>query len=258
MDASNRSEMSSFSDRSTYLLATYTSFFLWSPFRINIAAPQPSAFPGFPGMGMPEMPGMQGSGAARNRGFNPYSFGGNPFGGNPFGGNPFGASPFGTNPFAAMENSLPGGTAATRPPTGSAPAAAEAAGAASTGAATGADATSTSQPAISGSGTASQVPPHPFAAMMNQQLGGAAGGAGGAQASNPFGFPGMGMGMGDGGFPPMGNNPEMFQQMMQFNQMMRQMQQHQLHSDPTSSTAASTVTPSSQLPGPGVMGFPRM
>ena len=88
---------------------------------------------------------------------------------------------------------------------------------------------------------------------MSQRLGGA-GGAGGAQASNPFGFPGMGMGMGDGGFPPMGNNPEMFQQMMQFNQMMRQMQQQQL-SDPSSS---STATPSSQLPGSGFPSFPNM
>ncbi|KAG0088793.1 Ubiquilin-4 [Podila epicladia] len=40
-------------------------------------------------------------------------------------------------------------------------------------------------------------------------------------APNPFGLPPLG----EGSMPPLGNNPEMFQQMMQFNQMMRQMQQ---------------------------------
>ncbi|KAG0315008.1 hypothetical protein BG000_005337 [Podila horticola] len=64
----------------------------------------------------------------------------------------------------------------------------------------------------SGSGGAG-LPPNPFAAMMGQRMGGG--------APNPFGLPPMG----EGSMPPMGNNPEMFQQMMQFNQMMRQMQQ---------------------------------
>ncbi|CAO3571495.1 unnamed protein product [Mortierella alpina] len=64
--------------------------------------------------------------------------------------------------------------------------------------------------------------PSPFAAMMNQRMGAMSGNP----PPNPFGLPGMGTGE---GFPPMemGNNPEMFQQMMQFNQMMRQMQQQQ-------------------------------
>ncbi|KAG0003718.1 Ubiquilin-4 [Entomortierella chlamydospora] len=63
-----------------------------------------------------------------------------------------------------------------------------------------------------------QTPPNPFSAMMNQRMGG----LGGGPQANPFGLQGMGE-----GFPPMGNNPEMFQQMMQFQQMMRQMQQQQ-------------------------------
>ncbi|KAF8976444.1 Ubiquilin-4, partial [Entomortierella lignicola] len=61
-----------------------------------------------------------------------------------------------------------------------------------------------------------QAPHSPFSAMLNQRMGGMGGGA----QANPFGLQGMGE-----GFPPLGNNPEMFQQMMQFQQMMRQMQQ---------------------------------
>ncbi|KAF9326597.1 Ubiquilin-4 [Linnemannia elongata] len=72
---------------------------------------------------------------------------------------------------------------------------------------------------------------NPFAALMGSQ-----GMGGGNQAANPFGF------------PPMGNNPEMFQQMMQFNQMMRQMEQQQ---------QPHTSQPSSQLP-PGMPSFANM
>ncbi|KAF8933690.1 Ubiquilin-4 [Dissophora ornata] len=56
----------------------------------------------------------------------------------------------------------------------------------------------------------------PFNPWTGQRMGG----FGGGPQANQFGFPGMGE-----GFSPMGNNPEMFQQMMQFNQMVRQMQQ---------------------------------
>ncbi|KAG0296245.1 hypothetical protein BGZ98_001052 [Dissophora globulifera] len=74
----------------------------------------------------------------------------------------------------------------------------------------------------------------PFNPWMAQRMGG----FGGGPQSNPFGFPGMG---GEGGFlPPLGNNPESFQQMMQFSQMMRQMQQQQ----PQPSGAASRAPPS--------------
>ncbi|KAG0380176.1 Ubiquilin-4 [Mortierella sp. AD032] len=77
---------------------------------------------------------------------------------------------------------------------------------------------------------------NPFAAMMGGGSGGGQGMGGGNQATaSPFGF------------PPMGNNPEMFQQMMQFNQMMRQMEQQQPHSS----------QPSSQLP-PGMPSFANM
>ncbi|KAF9361149.1 Ubiquilin-4 [Mortierella sp. AD094] len=69
-----------------------------------------------------------------------------------------------------------------------------------------------------GQSGSAQMPPNPFSAMMNQRMGG----LGGGPQANPFGLQGMGE-----GFPPMGNNPEMFQQMMQFQQMMRQMQQQQ-------------------------------
>ncbi|KAF9214500.1 hypothetical protein BGZ59_003602 [Podila verticillata] len=69
----------------------------------------------------------------------------------------------------------------------------------------------------SGSGSGGAGPPNPFAALMGQR-------AGATGAPNPFGLPSTGDGL---GMPPMGNNPEMFQQMMQFNQMMRQMQQQQ-------------------------------
>ncbi|KAG0024335.1 hypothetical protein BGZ82_010490 [Podila clonocystis] len=75
----------------------------------------------------------------------------------------------------------------------------------------GAPGLSTSSGSSSGGGAG--LPPNPFAAMMGQRMGGG--------APNPFGLPPLG----EGSMPPMGNNPEMFQQMMQFNQMMRQMQQ---------------------------------
>ncbi|KAF9984639.1 Ubiquilin-4 [Mortierella antarctica] len=80
--------------------------------------------------------------------------------------------------------------------------------------------------------------PSPFAAMMNQRMGA----TNGNSPPNPFGLPGMGAGE---GFPPMGmgNNPEMFQQMMQFNQMMRQMQQ-QRPSQPYSQTPPPSAFPS--------------
>ncbi|KAF9575877.1 Ubiquilin-4 [Mortierella alpina] len=80
--------------------------------------------------------------------------------------------------------------------------------------------------------------PSPFAAMMNQRMGM----ANGNLSSNPFGLPGMGAGE---GFSPMGmgNNPEMFQQMMQFNQMMRQMQQ-QRPSQPYSQIPPPSTFPS--------------
>ena len=58
---------------------------------------------------------------------------------------------------------------------------------------------------------------NPLGALLGQRMGG----LGGGPQPSPFGFP-----MGEG-FPPMGNNPEMFQQVLQFNQMMRQMQQQQ-------------------------------
>ncbi|KAK3828343.1 MAG: hypothetical protein J3Q66DRAFT_11970 [Benniella sp.] len=57
----------------------------------------------------------------------------------------------------------------------------------------------------------------PLGALLGQRMGG----LGGGPQPSPFGFP-----MGEA-FPPMGNNPEMFQQVLQFNQMMRQMQQQQ-------------------------------
>ncbi|KAG9319187.1 hypothetical protein KVV02_003250 [Mortierella alpina] len=80
--------------------------------------------------------------------------------------------------------------------------------------------------------------PSPFAAMMNQRMGA----TNGNPPPNPFGLPGMGAGE---GFPPMGmgNNPEMFQQMMQFNQMMRQMQQ-QRPSQPYSQIPPPSAFPS--------------
>ncbi|KAK3822279.1 MAG: hypothetical protein JOS17DRAFT_326514 [Linnemannia elongata] len=101
---------------------------------------------------------------------------------------------------------------------------------------------------------------NPFAAFGGPGGAGAAGpgsnAAGGAQAfQNPFAALMGGQGMGGGnqaaspfGFPPMGNNPEMFQQMMQFNQMMRQMEQQQ---------QPHTSQPSSQLP-PGMPSFANM
>ncbi|KAF9164423.1 Ubiquilin-4 [Mortierella sp. AD010] len=76
----------------------------------------------------------------------------------------------------------------------------------------------TSNTGATGQPSSTQTPPNPFSAMMNQRMGG----LGGGPQANPFGLQGMGE-----GFPPMGNNPEMFQQMMQFQQMMRQMQQQQ-------------------------------
>lgn len=84
-----------------------------------------------------------------------------------------------------------------------------------------------------GSNTAggAQAFQNPFAALMSGQ-----GIGSGNQAANPFGF------------PPMGNNPEMFQQMMQFNQMMRQMEQQQ---------QPHTSQPSSQIP-PGMPSFANM
>ncbi|KAF9099668.1 Ubiquilin-4 [Mortierella sp. GBA35] len=89
---------------------------------------------------------------------------------------------------------------------------------------------------------------NPFAALGGPGAGGpgasgaGSNAAGNAQAlQNPFAALMGGQGMGGGsqaashfGFPPMGNNPEMFQQMMQFNQMMRQMEQQQPSSQPSS------------------------
>lgn len=104
---------------------------------------------------------------------------------------------------------------------------------------------------------------NPFAAFGGPGAGAGAGAAGagsnaagGAQAfQNPFAALMGGQGMGGGnqaaspfGFPPMGNNPEMFQQMMQFNQMMRQMEQQQ---------QPHTSQPSSQFP-PGMPSFANM
>ncbi|KAF9194869.1 Ubiquilin-4 [Haplosporangium sp. Z 767] len=85
-----------------------------------------------------------------------------------------------------------------------------------------------------------QAYPNPLTALMGQRMGGT---GGGASQTNPFGLPGMG-----DGFPPMPNNPEMFQQMMQFNQMMRQMHQQQ---QPQSQ-------PASQMPPPAFPSFANM
>ncbi|KAF9913920.1 hypothetical protein BX616_009312 [Lobosporangium transversale] len=64
----------------------------------------------------------------------------------------------------------------------------------------------------------------PFGFMMNQRTNGS--------SQNQFGFP---IFNNDGNLSPMGgNNPEMFQQMLQFQQMMRQMQQQQSTSSPPS------------------------
>ncbi|KAF9109712.1 Ubiquilin-4 [Mortierella sp. AM989] len=124
----------------------------------------------------------------------------------------------------------------------------------------GLEAPNTGAPGQSANTQASQ---NPFGAMMNQRTGGMGGmgGMGGGPQASPFGLQGMGE-----GFPPMGNNPEMFQQMMQFQQMMRQMQQQQQQpisqppmtgfpsfanmfrgmpplADPTASSNASSTTP---------------
>ncbi|KAF9932284.1 Ubiquilin-4 [Linnemannia zychae] len=128
-------------------------------------------------------------------------------GGNPAGG--LGFNPFTGNPFASFGGPTSGAGANTGASAGT--------GAGTAG--TGANATG-----------GSQQFQNPFAAMMGGQ-----GMGGGNQASSLFGL------------PPMGNNPEMFQQIMQFNQMMRQME----HQQPPSSQ------PSSQLP-PGLPSFANM